>query len=107
CGVVGRLHEDKVPGSFIEAILGWEPGPWRIRFIGHGLETGYQQFVKEKLAHLPWIEFSGDVSPSRMPNALRRLDAVLIPTGANHGESGSYAALEAMATGLPVIARDL
>jgi glycosyltransferase involved in cell wall biosynthesis len=107
CGIVGRLHEDKVPRSFIEAVLAWQPGPWRIRFIGHGLETGYQQFVREKLANLPLVEFSGDVEPSKMPSVLRRLDAVLITTDATYGETGSYSALEAMATGLPVIARDL
>ena len=107
CGIVGRLHEDKVPRSFIEELLRWEPGPWRIRFIGHGLDTGYQQFVKEKLANLPWIDFSGDVKPTKMPFALRQLDAVLIPTDATCGETGSYTALEAMATALPVIARDL
>jgi len=107
CGIVGRLHEDKVPRSFIEALLTWRPGPWRICFIGHGLDTGYQRFVREKLAHLPWVEFSGDIAPGEMPAALRRLDAVIIPTDAAYGESGSYAALEAMATGLPVVARDL
>jgi glycosyltransferase involved in cell wall biosynthesis len=107
CGVVGRLHEDKVPRSFIEAVLAWEPGQWQIRFIGHGLETGYQEFVQRKLAEVPWVDFSGDVTPSKMPSALRRLDAVLIPTDPAQGETGSYTALEAMATGLPVIARDL
>lgn len=107
CGIVGRLHEDKVPRSFIEALLAWQAGPWRIRFIGHGLDTGYQRFVSETLANLDWIDFSGDVSPSEMPSVLRRLDAVMIPTDASQGETGSYAALEAMATGLPVIARDL
>jgi len=107
CGIVGRLHEDKVPRSFIEAVLTWEPGPWRIRFIGHGLDTGYQRFAKEKLVNLQWVEFAGDVMPNKMPSALRNLDAVLIPTDATQGETGSYSALEAMATGLPVIARDL
>ena len=107
CGVVGRMHEDKLPRSFIEILATWQAGPWRIRFIGHGLDTGYQRFVKEKLASLPWVEFSGDVDPGKMPSALRQLDAVLIPTDAAYGETGSYAAIEAMATGLPVIARDL
>ena len=107
CGIVGRLHEDKVPKSFVEALRAWQPGPWRIRFIGQGLDTGYHRYVREKLANLPWVGFSGDVPPGQMPSALRELDAVLIPTDAAHGETGSYAALEAMATGLPVIARDL
>src|SRR5205823_11024964 len=105
CGIVGRLHEDKVPRSFIEAVLAWEPGSWRIRFIGHGLDTGYQQFVKRKLANVSWVDFSGDVTPGKMPSALRGLDAVLIPTDSAQGETGSYTALEAMATGLPVIGR--
>lgn len=107
CGIVGRLHEDKVPRSFVEALLAWQAGPWRIRFIGHGLDTGYQRFVRERLAKLPWVDFAGDVTPNKMPAALRQLDAVLIPTNSTVGETGSYAALEAMATGLPVIARDL
>jgi len=107
CGIVGRLHEDKVPRSFVEALLKYEPGQWRIRFIGHGLDTGYQRFVKGKLANLEWVEFSGDVGPSEVPAALRALDAVLIPTDSSQSETGSYSALEAMATALPVIARDL
>jgi glycosyltransferase involved in cell wall biosynthesis len=107
CGIVGRLHEDKVPRSFVEALLAWQAGPWRIRFIGHGLDTGYQRFVRGKLANLPWVSFSGDVTPNKMPSILRQLDAVLIPTNSTFGETGSYTALEAMATGLPLIARDL
>jgi glycosyltransferase involved in cell wall biosynthesis len=107
CGIVGRLHEDKVPLSFIEALLAWQPGPWQIRFVGHGLDTNYQQSVKNELAQLTWVAFSGDVMPDEMPSALRQLDAVLIPTDAAQGETGSYVALEAMATRLPVIARDL
>jgi hypothetical protein len=107
CGIIGRLHLDKVPASFVEALNEWQPGPWRIRFIGEGLDTGHQRYVKEKFANSSWVEFSGDVLPEQMPPALRQLDAVLIPTDAAHGETGSYAALEAMATALPVIARDL
>ncbi len=107
CGIVGRLHQDKVPADFVDALRAWQPGPWRIRFVGHGLDTGYQRVVQEKLEHLPWVEFSGDVPPADMPSALRQFDAVLIPTDLIQGETGSYAALEAMATGLPVIARDL
>jgi glycosyltransferase involved in cell wall biosynthesis len=107
CGIVGRLHEDKVPPSFIDAVLAWQAGPWQIRFIGHGLDTGYQKSVKTKLANVSWVDVLGDVTPHEMPSALHGLDAVLIPTDSAQGETGSYTALEAMATGLPVIARDL
>jgi hypothetical protein len=78
-----------------------------LRLIGHGLDTGHQQYIREKLTKVTWIEFVGDVKPSKMPETLQELDAVLIPTDAAFGETGSYAALEAMATGLPVIARDV
>lgn len=107
CGIVGRLHEDKVPRTFVETLRNWKPGPWRLRFVGYGLESGYQQFVKEKLAHLSWVKFVGDVDPLDMPATLRKLDAVLIATDATCSETGSYSALEAMATGLPVVAREL
>ena len=64
--------------------------------------------IREKEACEPSVgRFSGDVKPNKMPSTLRRLDAVMIPTDASCGETGSYSALEAMATGLPVIARDL
>lgn len=107
CGIVGRLHEDKVPPSFVAALASWQPGPWRIRFIGHGLDSGYQAKTKKVLAGCPWIEFAGDVLPDQMPAALNRLDAVMIPTGLARGETGSYALVESMACGLPVVGRDV
>src|SRR5260370_39603947 len=93
CGIVGRLHEDKVPRSFIEAVLTWEPGPWRIRFIGHGLDTGYQQFVRGTLANLPRVHFSADLTPSKMPSTLRRLDAVVVTPVATPCRTGSITTL--------------
>jgi hypothetical protein len=107
CGIVGRLHQDKVPESCGAALASWQPGPWRIRFVGHGLDSGYQAKTRKALAGCPWIEFAGDVLPDQMPAALNRLDALLIPTALNRGETGSYALVEAMACGLPIVARDL
>jgi hypothetical protein len=34
---------------FHRGVAGLATGPWRIRFIGHGLDTGYQRFVRQKL----------------------------------------------------------
>ena len=101
-GIVGRLSEEKVPWSFVEALASWQPGLWRVRFVGRGAPNGYAPRVQARLAGLPWVEFAGDVPPEAMPASYRDLDALLVPSAT---ESGSYAIAEAMACGLPVVAR--
>ncbi len=107
CGIVGRLNRDKVPPAFVEGLRAWEPGPWILRFIGEGLANPYQPWVKEQLAELDWVEFTGDVPPDQIPAALQSLDAVLVPTNLTCGETGCYSAVEALASGLPVVCRDV
>jgi glycosyltransferase involved in cell wall biosynthesis len=103
-GIVGRLSKEKVPESFVKELNAWSPGPWRVRFIGEGIRNHHQGWVRENTAAQPWVEFAGDVLPADMPAAYRDLDAVLIPSIT---ETGSYALAEAMASGLPVVCRDL
>lgn len=103
-GIVGRLSPEKVPASFVEALLTWKPGPWRIRFIGAGVLSPYHDEVRQRLAKLPHVEFVGDVDPLRMPAAYGELDALLVPSST---ETGSYAIAEAMACAVPIVCRDL
>lgn len=103
-GIVGRLSPEKLPDVFLSALAAWDPGPWRVRFVGAGIVTHFHEHVRGQFAHLPWVEFVGDVPPERMPDAYRALDALLVPSLT---ETGSYAIAEAMACGLPIVSRDL
>lgn len=107
CGIVGRLSPEKVPAAFVEHLRAWRPGPWTIRFIGQGAINRHQPWVRERLRALDWIEFVGDVEPDALAGALRELDAVMVPTDADWGETGCYSAVEALACGVPVICRDV
>jgi glycosyltransferase involved in cell wall biosynthesis len=103
-GIVGRLSPEKCPRTFIDKIKAWDSRGWTIRFIGAGFANGYQPVVKELLAACPFVEFVGDVAPDDMPEQYRKLSALLVPSKI---ESGSYAIVEAMACGVPIIARDV
>jgi glycosyltransferase involved in cell wall biosynthesis/SAM-dependent methyltransferase len=103
-GIVGRLSPEKIPDEFLDVLAAWDHGPWRVRFIGAGIVTHYHVHVRQKLAHLPWVEFTGDIAPENMPDAYRALDALLVPS---RTETGSYVIAEAMACGLPVVSRDI
>ncbi|MCB1153238.1 glycosyltransferase [bacterium] len=101
-GIVGRRAAEKVPLAFVEALLKHRPAGVRFRFVGRGVDNPHGRRIEALLAESPDLELVGDVPPERMPQAYHELDAVLIPSCL---ESTSYVAIEAMACGLPVIAR--
>ena len=107
CAIVGRLAPEKVPLDFAAQLKQWDPGPWRIRFIGDCAANDYRASVRDELAILPWVEFVGDILPADIPNVLQSVDAVLIPTCPSVGETGCYTAVEALAVGLPIVCRDV
>jgi glycosyltransferase involved in cell wall biosynthesis len=103
-GVVGRISEEKIPRSFAASARRWgNPGArWELRFVGQGVANGYQPWLRATTKDLPWVTFTGDLAPEAMPNQYPQLDVLLVPS---MRESGSYAIVEAMAAGLPVVAR--
>jgi len=107
CGIVGRLHPDKTPRSFLHRLARrGPPSGWRIEFIGAGLQSLHHRLAAAMLRNQVNVAFRGDVAPDQMPQVYQGLDAVLIPTDLRFGEGSPYAALEAMASGVPVAARD-
>jgi len=104
CGIVGRLSPEKLTPGFAAELRAWKTDTWTIRIIGRGITNHYQNWLQEYFRDCPFVTFVGEVADENMPAALQDLDALLIPSST---ESGSYALAEAMACGLPVIARDV
>ena len=100
-GIVGRVSFEKLPKSFFQALAGWNNGPWKIRIIGPEY-LGHS--ITERMKAFPFVEYVGEVSPDKMPERYRELDALLVPSTF---ESGGYQIAEALASGLPVIARNV
>ncbi len=105
-GIVGRLSEEKVPPAFVDALIAWgnPGGKWRLRLVGNGIANAYQKRLRQRLGPLEWIEFTGDTMPEHMASRYESLDALLVPSAR---ESGSFAVVEALACGVPVVARDV
>lgn len=103
-GISCRWADIKIPTSFLEAVAAREiPGvTWRL--IGRGSENRHHAAVQEIVDSCPWIEAIGDVPPEQMPDAYRELSVLCVPSLL---DSTSYAALEGMATGLPIVAREI
>lgn len=114
-GIVGRLHPEKFPpdprkkraSTLTAALHAWDRGPWRLQIIGQGLAMEWQNRFRREVADLEWIEFLPDVLPAEVPRIYHQLDALLVPTPPTTGETGCYSAVEAMASGVPVVARDV
>ena len=101
-GCVGNLLPVKSHMTLLEAIAGFpvSDGNWRLLLIGEGPERQkLESFVD---AHPEWkhrVSFMG--SSNRVPELLQAMDVFVLPSMA---EGICNALLEAMASGLPVVA---
>ncbi|MEM6792452.1 MAG: glycosyltransferase family 4 protein [Acidobacteriota bacterium] len=106
-GCVAHLVPVKGHPTLLDA-LARAPG-FRLRIAGRALDSGYRRRLGEQTRRLGLeerVDFVGSVSD--VPSFLRRLDALVLPTWARWRQEGCpVALLEAMASGLPVIATDI
>ncbi len=103
--VVGRLEPRKGLEAVIEALRLLPPGlpEWRLRVVGDGpLRARLERAAR---SHRGRIELLGRVAPASLPRLYAESDLALAP--ATFGESFGVVLLEAMASGLPVLASDL
>lgn len=112
---VGRVHPEKGVDVLIEAFrLLIDTGrPARLRIVGPdaialgGGGAAYGDRLRTLAANLP-VEFVGAIrEPERLASEYRNAHCFCYPSLAEHGEALGLAALEAMATGLPVVVSDL
>src|SRR3972149_6421456 len=97
---VGRLEERKGLIYLLKASRRLQGSP-RLIIVGEGPQKqDLQAFVLDK--KIPEVYFEGHVSPQKLPAYYRTADIFCSP--ATHGESFGIVLLEAMASGLPIVA---
>ena len=77
---------------------------WRLQLAGEGPEHAELARLAIELGLADRIEFSGELPPDAMPAFLANADLFILPS---FSEGRSNALLEAMASGLPVVASDI
>ena len=105
-GTVGRLSQEKGLDVLVRAIaqISGEGRALRLLIVGDGPERGKLEQLVDRLGIGDVTEFRGEVSHDAVPAALAELDIFAMPSLA---EGFGVAALEASATGLPVVASDV
>jgi len=103
-GYVGRLEEHKGVDVLLDAVLN-EP-KWKVRIVGDGPSA---EALRVKASVLgDQVSFVGFVSSEQLAELYQSFDVVIVPSLSTPGwtEQFGRVAIEAMATGVPVIASD-
>ncbi len=103
-GYVGRLVEEKGVGDLLEAVAGLS-GDWELRLVGSGPLAAAIPARATALGIGPRVTLAGAIPSTQMPEALRALDLLVLPsrTRPNWKEQFGRALVEAMACGVPVV----
>lgn len=101
-GIVGRISEEKIPVNFIKElkVFAKENKNYTFYFLGAGLD--HLNYLKKEIRNNKNIIYQGFCRPHEIKKYYKGYDVLLSPS---LSESGGYAILEAMATGLPAITR--
>ena len=103
-GVVGRRGKEKYPDSFLSRLEQGLPQGVTIKIIGDGWPHENRDKITARLENIKGVELVGDVPQDLMPIVYQGLDCLLVPSA---HENTPYVAIEAMASGLPVVARNV
>ena len=98
----GRLTRQKGVDILIEALKGLSPSlPWRLRIAGDGPEKAALHQQAQEAGVLDRVEFAGWLTREDIPGSYRQADVFVLPS---RDEGMPNVILEAMASGLPVVA---
>lgn len=103
---VSRLVPDKGLDVTIEAISHLMDLPVRLQLVGNGAPDyeSYLRELAERMCVVDRIEFMGSIPPERIEQAYKLADLFIL---ASRNEAFGIVLLEAMATGLPIIATNV
>lgn len=105
-GFIGRLEPYKGPHILLEAMAKIPRDvPIRLVVAGSGTEPPYLRGLEALAKGENRIDFLGPITHSELPEFLRRIDVLAVPS--NYMETGPLVVLEAFAFGLPVMGANL
>jgi glycosyltransferase involved in cell wall biosynthesis len=106
-GYVGRLERRKGVHLIVEAIRSL-PDDVRLEIHGSGPDEGELRSAVDTSGLTPRVTFHGYSDHASLPDVYRALDALVIPsqTTARWVEQFGRVAVEAMASGIPVVCSD-
>jgi glycosyltransferase involved in cell wall biosynthesis len=104
-GYAGRLVNEKGVDVLIEAVARMKSRAPRLQIIGNGSERSRLEHLATYKGIRDRVTFRGQVASADMPEALRSLDLMVIPsrTRPNWKEQFGRVIIEAMASGVPVL----
>jgi glycosyltransferase involved in cell wall biosynthesis len=104
-GFAGRLVREKGVDILIEAMSRLKSRATRLQIIGNGSERSRLEHLASYRGIRDRVTFRGQVASADMPDALRDLDVLVIPsrTRPNWKEQFGRIIIEAMACGVPVL----
>lgn len=106
-GYIGRVVKEKGVDMLIDAVAKIQPRP-TVRIIGAGDQRVELELRAERLGIRDRIRFEGAMPPARVPEVLRQLDILVLPsrTRANWKEQFGRILIEAMACEVAVVGSD-
>lgn len=104
-GYAGRLVNEKGVDVLIEAFARMKSRAARLQIIGNGSERSRLEHLASYKGVRDRVTFRGQIASADMPEALRSLDLLAIPsrTRPNWKEQFGRVIIEAMASGVPVL----
>jgi glycosyltransferase involved in cell wall biosynthesis len=104
-GFAGRLVHEKGADILIEAVSRLKSRAPRLQIIGNGSERSRLEHLAAYKGIRDRVTFRGQVAPADMPDTLRSLDVLVVPsrTRPNWKEQFGRIIIESMSCGVPVL----
>jgi glycosyltransferase involved in cell wall biosynthesis len=99
-GYAGTILPHKGPDLLIRAVRQLNPSDMCVRIAGPAPDAAYRRELERMAEGLP-VEFIGPVAPDCMPDFMRSLDVLVVPS--RWPENLPLVVLEAQASGIPVV----
>jgi glycosyltransferase involved in cell wall biosynthesis len=102
-GFIGRLHWRKGVPTLLEAVSRLEEGNWKVLIVGEGQQKEELMALAHELGIGEKVEFTGAILNDQVPDYIRLMNLLVLPSTKEQWEQFGRVLVEAMACGVPVI----